>query len=883
MNITDNDAPQYTLSANPTTIDEDDGTTTVTASTGGTTFLEDQTIALSFGGSATRGTDYSVDPESLTLTAGQSSVSTTVRAVDDPLTDPNETIEITATLNGGQLGTKQTVTITDDETASTRITLTLAPAEVAEDAGETNVTVTGELDGGALSTATDVTVTVAGGTATAGIDFAAVDAFTLTIAANETSGEAPFRFTPTDDTMEEETETVEVSGATTVGGLTASAATLNITNDDKARYALSVSVTAIAEVGGTSTVTVSTGGVSFLKDQTIALEFGGTATKESDYSVDAESLTLTAGETSVSTTVRAVDDTMTDPDETIEIVAKLDRQQIGDTRTVTIADDETAATRITLSVNPAAVAEDAGATDITVTGTLNGAAQSTAVEVEVSLANGTATADTDFTAHSTVTLTIDANDTSGTAMFEFTPTNDLLAEETETVKVTGTADGDLTVWAASLEITDDDAPRYTLAVNPASIAESEGTASVTVSTGGVTFSHDQTFTLSFAGSATKGTDYSVDAESLMLTAGQTSVSTTVRTMDDDDDDPNETIEITATLNEVTVGTTQTLTITDDDGTRGGSETVEGDTASTQISLSVAPAAVAEDAGATDVTVTGTLNGAAQSTATDVTVSVGSGTARAGTDFAAVDAFMLTIAANEKSGTATFRLAPTDDSLVEDVETVKVSGSTGGDLTVLAATLEITDDDQPSYALAVNPATIAEAGGLSTVTASTGGVSFPADQTIALGFGGSATKGTDYSVDAESLTLTRRSDIGVDDRARGGRRGDGPGRNDRHHRDPGRGGNRHDADGDDRRQRDGGDAGGAVGGAGNGCGGCRRDGRDGDRDAERSGAECGHRGDGIGGQRHGDGGDRLRGGRLLPAQDRGERDEWHGDVQPDADR
>ena len=753
LNITDNDAPQYTLTVNPTTIDEADGTTTVTASTGGTTFLEDQTIALSFGGTATKGTDYSVDAESLTLTAGRSSVSTTVRAVDDPLTDPNETIEITATLNGGQLGTKQTVTITDDETASTRITLTLAPAEVAEDAGETNVTVTGELDGGALSTATDVTVTVAGGTATAGTDFATVDAFTLTIAANETSGEATFRFTPTDDTTEEETETVEVSGATTVGGLTVSAATLNITNDDEPRYALSVSVTAIAEVDGTSTVTVSTGGVSFLEDQTIALEFGGTATKESDYSVDAESLRLTAGETSVSTTVRAVDDTMTDPDETIEIVAKLDRQQIGDTRTVTIADDETAATRITLSVNPAAVAEDAGATDITVTGTLNGAAQSTAVEIEVSVASGTATADTDFTAVTSFALKIDANETTGTATFRFTPTNDSLAEETETVKVTGNAVGDLTVWATSLDITDDDAPRYTLAVNPASIAESEGTASVTVSTGGVTFSDDQTFTLSFAGSATKGTDYSVEAESLTLTAGQTSVSTTVRTVDDDDDDPNETIEITAALNGVTVGTTQTLTITDDDGTRSGSETVEDDTASTQISLSVAPAAVAEDAGATNVTVTGRLDGAALSTATSVTVSVVSGTATAGTDFVAVASFPLTIAANETSGTATFNLTPTDDSLVEDVETVKVSGSTGGDLTVLAATLEITDDDQPSYVLAVNPATIAEAGGLSTVTVSTGGVSFPADQTIALGFGGSATKGTDYSVDAESLTLT----------------------------------------------------------------------------------------------------------------------------------
>ena len=574
LNITDNDAPQYTLSVNPTTIDEDAGTTTVTASTGGTTFLEDQTIALSFGGSATKGTDYSVDDETLTLTAGQASVSTTVRATDDVLTDPNETIEITATLDGAQFGAQQTVTITDDETASTRITLTLAPAEVAEDAGETNVTVTGELDGGALSTATDVTVTVAGGTATAGIDFAAVDAFTLTIAANETSGEATFRFTPTDDATEEETETVEVSGTTTVGGLTASAATLNITNDDEARYALSVSVTAIAEVDGTSTVTVSTGGVSFLEDQTIALEFGGTATKESDYSVDAESLTLTAGETSVSTTVRAVDDTMTDPDETIEIVAKLDRQQIGDTRTVTIADDETAATRITLSVNPAAVAEDAGATDITVTGTLNGAAQSTAVEIEVSVASGTATADTDFTAVTSFALEIDANETTGTATFRFMPTNDSLAEDTETVRVTGTADGDLTVWAASLEITDDDEPSYSLAVNPASIAESDGTSTVTASTGGVTFSDDQTFALSFGGTATKGTDYSVDAESLTLTAGQTSVSTTVQAVDDEDDDPNETIEITAALNGETVGTTQTLTITDDDGTRSGSETVE---------------------------------------------------------------------------------------------------------------------------------------------------------------------------------------------------------------------------------------------------------------------------------------------------------------------
>ena len=95
----------------------------------------------------------------------------------------------------------------------------------------------------------------------------------------------------------------------------------------------------IAEADGTSAVTVSTGGVAFPADRTISLGFGGTATKGTDYSVDAESLTLTAGQTTVSTTVRAVDDEVTDPDETIEITASLGREQIGTTQTVTIVDD----------------------------------------------------------------------------------------------------------------------------------------------------------------------------------------------------------------------------------------------------------------------------------------------------------------------------------------------------------------------------------------------------------------------------------------------------------------------------------------------------------------------------------------------------------------
>ena len=69
-------------------------------------------------------------------------MSTTVRAVDDEVMDPDETIDITATLDGEQIGRSQTVTIVDNESAATRVALSVAPAAVAEDAGATVVTAT---------------------------------------------------------------------------------------------------------------------------------------------------------------------------------------------------------------------------------------------------------------------------------------------------------------------------------------------------------------------------------------------------------------------------------------------------------------------------------------------------------------------------------------------------------------------------------------------------------------------------------------------------------------------------------------------------------------------------------------------------------------------
>ena len=122
--------------------------------------------------------------------------------------------------------------------------------------------------------------------------------------------------------------------------------------------------------------------------------------------------------------------------------------------TVHIIDDEAPATGVTLSVSEDEVGEGAGATTLTVTGTLNGGAFTEDTTVELSVSAGTATETDDYTAE-TETLTIDAGETTGTTMVTLTPVGDDVDEDDETVTVGGTAT-DLTVKGTTVTIIDDD-------------------------------------------------------------------------------------------------------------------------------------------------------------------------------------------------------------------------------------------------------------------------------------------------------------------------------------------------------------------------------------------------------------------------------------------
>ena len=166
-----------------------------------------------------------------------------------------------------------------------------------------------------------------------------------------------------------------------------------------------------------------------------------------------------------------------------------------------------------------------------------------------------------------------------------------------------------------------------------------------------------------------------------------------------------------------------------------------------------PALTVEDAEAEegeDLSFTVTLVNGAVPAAFTVTIGYEDGSATAGTDYTATEHVL------DFAGTAneshTFSVPTTEDTLVEDAETFTVT-LTASDAFLDAtdtATATLTDDDEAAYAVTVEPAAIAEAGGESTVTVSTGGVTFPAAQTFTLALGGTAALDTDYTIGSQTL-------------------------------------------------------------------------------------------------------------------------------------
>ena len=229
--------------------------------------------------------------------------------------------------------------------------------------------------------------------------------------------------------------------------------------------------------------------------------------------------------------------------------------------------NNTSATTVALTMSASSVAESAGATTVTVTGTLDGAprAVDTAVTVAVGAPSDAATEGTDYTTVNDLTLTIDAGDTSGTATFSLTPTDDDIDEADETLWVSGTTTG-LTVTGTTATITDDDTRGVTVSTATLTVAEGSTATYTVVLTSEPT--DDVTVTPSRASGST---DVTLSPESLSFAADDwdTVQTVTVAAAHDDDFDADEATVAHAVsggdygANSVTVSDVE-VTVTDDD-------------------------------------------------------------------------------------------------------------------------------------------------------------------------------------------------------------------------------------------------------------------------------------------------------------------------------
>ena len=748
----DDDAPTaITLTVDDASVAEDDGGTTITVTAtvdGASRFVDATTVTVSVAGSGTAtAVDFAaVTDFDITIAAGMASGTNTftLTPTDDAVDETNETVTVGGT-SGSLTVNSATIAVTDDDDAPTAITLTVNDNSVAENDGATTITVTATVDGTTrFAAATTVTVSVAGsGTATA-VDFGAVPSFDITIAAEAASANDTFTLTPTNDVVDETNETVTVSGES--GSLTVNSATITLTDDDAAPTAITLTVddNSVGEGDGATTITVTAtvdGTTRFASAATVTVSVAGSGTATAvDFAAVADfDIEIAAGAAGANYTftLTPTNDAVDETNETVTVGGTSGSLTVN-SATITLTDDDATPTAITLTVNDDSVAEDDGATTITVTATVDGGTRfATATTVTVSVAGSGTAGAVDFAAVTDFDITIAAEAASKTGTFTLTPTNDLFDETNETITVSGTS-GSLTVNAATITLTDDDdAPTaITLTVDDDSVAEDDGATTITVTAtvdGASRFAEATTVTVNVAGSGTAtAVDFAAVSDfDITIAAGEASKTGTFTLTPTNDvvDETDETITVSGTSGSLTVNSA-TITLTDDDATPS-------------ITLTVNDDSVGEGDGATTITVTATVDGTTRfAEATTVTVNVaGSGTATA-VDFGAVSDFDITIAAEAASANNTFTLTPTNDVVDETNETVTVSG-TSGDLTVNSATITLTDDDAAPTAitLTVSDNSVGEGDGATTITVTAtvdGTTRFAAGTTVTVSVAGSGT-------------------------------------------------------------------------------------------------------------------------------------------------
>ena len=286
-----------------------------------------------------RGIDYDLPAGMLTFLPGETSKNIAVAIIDDTLPESSETIVIAlGNPYNGRLGiSSHTLTITDNDTL---------PGATVGFAGATGSGLESQSPAPlavALSRALAAPVTVSyaitGGTATAGDDYV-IPAGTLTFAAGETVRVIPN--TIIDDANVEPNETVILTLSSPVGANlnSNSVFTHTITDNDSSTVTVVATDADAAEPGDDTGLFTLTRTGSTTAALTVNFTIGGTATSGADYSNLPTTVVIPAGSGTATLLVTAVDDTVTEPTETVSLTLAPGVYTIGaaDNATVSIGD-----------------------------------------------------------------------------------------------------------------------------------------------------------------------------------------------------------------------------------------------------------------------------------------------------------------------------------------------------------------------------------------------------------------------------------------------------------------------------------------------------------------------------------------------------------------
>ena len=709
---------------------------------------------------AQRDVDYSVTLASLTIP--RNAVSGTATITITPQNQLPGTIRVASPDNDTDADAPG-IQIADDgltinpvdirikkEVAATADAITLSQESIREDAGETTIEVKVSLTDASVEDETvGLAVLAEGadlpsgdtvtGTPLRDVDYTLVFGESLTIPAGATEGTTTFTITPTNDTDVAAHGSIYIQ--VTVGAVLA-IRTIAIVDDDanSMNIALTADPAAISEGAGTTDVTLTgtLDGKVFDDDVvmllTIDADINGdgavndddaAATRDVDYSATVRPLTIPAGAVSGTTTITItpIDDRSVEADETIRLTVPYANKQI------TAQDDDE--DDVTLTV---------GSVDITLQDTGEGGAPSFAADASIA----DQTYSVDVAIADWVLPEASGGDGDLTYSVSTLPAGLEFDALSRTLAGTPTAatDGALTVTYTVAD-SDDDTAALTFTITVAAA----GTVPVFAAGAAIT---NQTYPVDVAIAdlvlpAASGGDgdltYSVSAlptglefDAATRTLGGTPTAAT-----------DGAVEVTYTVTDAN-SATATLTFTITVNPAPASEVVAA-------GLTAVPAAIREDAAATAVVLTFTLEAAATADEsvrfTLVAPSEGTAAVR-DVDYTAALEALITIPAGATEGTATLTLTPINDDAEEGLKALGVQATLVSTGAALSTDIKIRDDETPStfIALSADPSTLDENAGLTAVvlTATLDGKALAEDATVRLAIdqASTATRDLDYS-------------------------------------------------------------------------------------------------------------------------------------------